>query len=177
MGLRAAGVPFVDERVTFAELPALKASGTLPLGQLPVLSVGDATFCQSVPLSRYACRLAGLYPTDALAALAADEVVANIDEMWSKVPGKDEGLRVAYANEVAPKYLAALAKRLGSATFFGGASPNWADLWMYQYVQFFTSGFFDFIPKDFVEKAAPALAKLAAAVKASDLYAKFGTPE
>ena len=78
---------------------------------------------------------------------------------------------------MAPKYLLALAKRLGDKKFFGGEEPNWADLWMYQYTTFFTSGFFDFLPKDFVAVAAPAIAKHAEAVKASELYKKFGTPE
>ena len=170
-------MPFEDKRITFAELPALKASGTLPLGQLPVLSVGGTTYCQSVPLSRYACKLAGLYPADALQALVQDEVVATIDEVWGKMPHKDEALRAAYGREVAPKFLQAVAARLGDAKFFGGAAPGFADLWVYQYVAFCTSGFFDYVDKDFVVKAAPALVRLAADVKASELYAKHGTPE
>lgn len=170
-------MPFVDKRVTFAELPPLKATCVLPLGQLPVLEIDGTTFCQSVPLSRYACKLAGLYPADALKALIQDEVVATIDEVWGKVPSKDEALRVAYCREVAPKFLKAVAMRLGDAKFFGGDAPGFADLWVYQYVTFSTSGFFDFIEKDFVEKAAPSLVRLAAAVKESELYVKFGTPE
>ena len=59
----------------------------------------------------------------------------------------------------------------------GSAEPQWADLWLYVYVSFFTSGFFDHIPADFVATAAPAVALLAAQVRASDSYAKFGTPE
>ena len=48
---------------------------------------------------------------------------------------------------------------------------------MYQYVALFTSGFFDFIPKSFVADAAPTIAAHAEAVKASELYKQFGTPE
>ena len=85
---------------------------------------------------------------------------------------------MAWAEEVAPKYLKHLAKVLGEGAFFGGAaSPQWADLWVYQFVEFFTSGFFDFVPKDFVQRHAPTIAALAARVKASELYASCGTPE
>ena len=41
----------------------------------------------------------------------------------------------------------------------------------------FTSGFFDFIPKDFIEVAAPTIAAHAARFKDSELYKHHGTPE
>ena len=130
--------------MTFADLPALKSSGALPNGQLPVLAVGDTTYAQSVALSRYAAKLAKLYPDEPLAALVQDEVVATIDEVWSKVPSNDAALRAAYADTVAPKFLASIVARLGKDNFIGGAAtPQWADLWVYQYVHFMTSGFFD----------------------------------
>ena len=61
-------------------------------------------------------------------------MVAIVDELWNKggaVP-KDEEKRVAYATETAPKFLKALAARLGDSPYFGGAEPGWADLWVYQ---------------------------------------------
>ena len=101
--------------------------------------------------------------------------------MWNKIgaTSKDKPeTRVAFAEEHCPKYLAFLSKKLGDAPFFGGAaSPQWADLWVYQFVAFFTSGFFDHVPADFVARHAPKLAELCARVKASELYAKHGTPE
>lgn len=48
---------------------------------------------------------------------------------------------------------------------------------MYQYVAMFTSGFFDFIPKDFIEQAAPSIAAHAVRFKESELYKTCGTPE
>jgi len=158
----------------------MKAEGKAPLGQLPLLEVEGETFCQSVPISKYAAKLAGLYPAEPLAALRADEVVAVVDEVWNKMGAtpKDEKARVAYAEEVAPKYLAHLAKRLGAGPFFfGAAEPQWADLWVYEYVRFATNGFFDHIPKDFVARHAPALAAHYDAVLASELYKAHGTPE
>lgn len=178
--LRAAGAAFEDARLTFPEWATVKASGMAPLGQLPVLEVDGAAYTQSLPMSVYAAKLAGLYPTEPLAAFKADEVVAVVDEAWNKIAAtsKDKPeTRVAYGEEVAPKYLALLEKRLGGAQFFGGAAPNYADLWVYVYVSFFASGFFDHVKTDFVERHAPAIAALVARVKESELYKKHGTPE
>lgn len=61
--------------------------------------------------------------------------------------------------------------------FFAGEKPGYADLWVYQYCSFFSSGFFDHVPADFVAKCAPLVADLAERVKASELYLQHGTPE
>jgi len=68
---KALGAEFSDSRVAFTEWAALKATGYSPLGQLPVVEVDGAVYSQSVPISAYAARLAGLYPADPLAALKA----------------------------------------------------------------------------------------------------------
>jgi len=177
---RASGIKFEDNRVTFAEWADLKKTGICPLGQLPVLEVDGAIMTQSIPMSRFVAQKAGLYPADALEAFKVEEVVAVVDEVWNKIgaTSKDKPeTRVAYGEEVAPKFLALLAKRLGDAPFFSGAAPGWADLWVYIWVTFFSSGFFDHVPKDFVERHAPTIDALVKRVKASELYAKHGTPE
>jgi hypothetical protein len=70
------GVPLEDYRFADREeFTALKASGTLPFGQVPLLEVngGAARLAQSGAILRYVCRLGGLYPADdALAAAAVD---------------------------------------------------------------------------------------------------------
>ena len=171
---------FEDNRITFPDWPAVKASGMAPLGQMPFLEVNGSVICESVPISSYSCKIAGLYPTDPFEALKQDEIVAIIDEAWNLVAktSKDQPeTRIAYANEVAPKFLKVVESRLGDSTFFNGSSPGFADLWVYVYVSFLTCGFFDHIPIDFVERAAPKVAELATRVKGSELYTKFGTPE
>ena len=144
VGFRKAGVPFTDERLTFPQWGEY-SKDTLPLGQLPALEIEGVPFkiCQSLPLSAYACKLAGLYPTDPLEQLKADEIVAIVDELWNKggATPKDEAKRVEYATIVAPKFLKALAARLGDDTYFAGAAePQWADLWVYQYGMCFSVG-------------------------------------
>ena len=101
-------------------------------------------------------------------------------EVWNKIgaTSKDKPeTRVAWAEEVAPKYLALLTARLGAGPFFAGAAPGWQDCWVYVFISFSTSGFFDHVPQDFVARHAPALAEFFARFKASELYTSFGNAE
>ena len=135
------GAPFTDARLGFPEWAAVKATGYAPLGQLPVLEAEGHMFTQSVPMSAYAAKKAGLYPTEPLAQLGADEIVAVIDELWNKIAATSKdapATRLAYAEETAPVALKYVAKRLAESStpfFQGAATPQWADLWVYQYVK------------------------------------------
>lgn len=60
--MKASGLPFEDVRLPGPEYREKKATMDLPLGQMPVLLIGDKTFCQSTALARYAAKKAGLYP-------------------------------------------------------------------------------------------------------------------
>lgn len=166
--------------LNLAQWGPLKASGFGPLGQLPVLSLDGRDYCQSVPISKYAATLAGLYPTDPLGALNADEVVAIIDELWNKIATTDAKVpetREKYGSETTVKYFRALNDRVAGGNFFNGAStPQWADLWFFAYVQFFTSGFLDHLPKNFVEVGSPELWALYNRILESDLFKQFGSP-
>ncbi|TMW58591.1 hypothetical protein Poli38472_010150 [Pythium oligandrum] len=73
----AAGIDFEDIRVT--NFPEIKS--TLPLGQLPVLTVDGADFPQSMAIARYAARLGGFYPSDPLDALKVDMVVDTLQDL------------------------------------------------------------------------------------------------
>ena len=70
VALRKAGLLTEDKRLTFADWAVFEKS-SLPLGQLPALEVDGKTYCQSVPLSAYAAKLAGLYPATPLEQLGA----------------------------------------------------------------------------------------------------------
>ena len=76
----------------------------------------------------------------------------------------------------ATKFLAVIAKRLGDKPFLGGASVGYADLWVYAYVAFFTTGFFDHLPLDFVSRNSPAVHALCERIKASELIKAHGEP-
>lgn len=87
--LRVAGIDFIDDRMPREQLHSLRSaagySADFPLGQLPVLKIGDELFTESVALSRWAARKSTLMPTDELDALRVEEIVAVVDELWSKV--------------------------------------------------------------------------------------------
>ena len=60
------GIPFEDERWSFAEFGQKRAS--LRFNAVPVLTIDGAEVTQSNALNRYVGRLAGLYPEDLLQA-------------------------------------------------------------------------------------------------------------
>ena len=69
------GVAIEDYRFSSRdEFMAMKASGELPFGQVPLLVVndGEAAIPQSSAILRYVCGLGGLHPTDPLKAAAVD---------------------------------------------------------------------------------------------------------
>ncbi|TMW63431.1 hypothetical protein Poli38472_002372 [Pythium oligandrum] len=83
LAFAAGDVAFEDERVTFADFPALKP--TLPLGQLPLLTVDGKVYLQSMAIARYAGRLGGLYPSDPLEALQIDTIIECLSEILDAV--------------------------------------------------------------------------------------------
>ena len=87
-----------------------------------MLEVDGKKYCESIPISIFSAKLAGLYPTDPLEQLQVDEVIAIVDDLWNKIAktdGKVPETRVAYANEIAPAMLVALASRLRDPFFHG----------------------------------------------------------
>ena len=84
------GIPFEDYRFTFKEFQELKASGTLPFGQVPVLKVtnketGQETLlCQTVAIMRFIAKIGGqqennkkssFYPSCPIAAAKVDAIL------------------------------------------------------------------------------------------------------
>ena len=190
--LRVAGFAFADERISRAELLARRgggsggapaASAAIPLGQLPVLSMGGEVFTESVPLSRWAAQKSALYPADALGALASEEAVAILDEVWNKLPRHLEpaaalqAAREAWAAEIAPKYFARLAARAARSggPFLLGAQPCWADAWVVAFAEQLALGVYDHVSKDLLAGHAE-LVELVRAFKAHELFLAHGQP-
>ena len=79
----AAGVPYTNRVLSFAEFKDAKP--TLPLGQLPVLTLPSGRqVCQSGAINRYAAGLAHLNGSSAEETLLIDEVVTSAEELMSK---------------------------------------------------------------------------------------------
>eukprot|EP00903_Cladosiphon_okamuranus_P012829 g11989.t1 len=81
VALAYAGKDFEDKRMTGAEYGASKWAGK----GLPVLEIDGAEYTQSTALLRYAGKVGGLYPEDALAALKVDEIVMLGEDILAKV--------------------------------------------------------------------------------------------
>lgn len=139
LALHLGGIPFTDERVAMADFPALKQ--TLPLGQLPVMTVDGkvsptltyppctytltCTFVrqvlgQSKAIVRYCGRLAGLYPTDALHGAQVDEVGDMLEDLLAPLgptfhmadEGEKQRVREDLVSNKWPKVFAVLEARL-----------------------------------------------------------------
>lgn len=83
LALAIGGINFEDERITFETFKSLK--DTYPFRQLPVMTIDGKVSCQSRALLRYIGKLAGLYPTDPLAALHVDAVIEALADIGSKI--------------------------------------------------------------------------------------------
>jgi prostaglandin-H2 D-isomerase / glutathione transferase len=149
-----AGKPVPDEFYTFPELQALKGTDKFPLGQMPTLELDDGTYvCQSGAITRYAAKLAGLYPADPMHALFVDEIIETCNEAMAKAPQtKDEELkkklRAEYAANDLPRYYSFLKKRIGDRTYIAGNALSIADFYAYGFLKAIRSGQWDHVPTD-----------------------------
>jgi len=89
IALFLAGLPFTDHRVDFPGFGALKASGALPLGSVPVLDVDGQRFAQTGAMLRYIARVgqSDLYPSDAYEAFLVDTCVDTLNDTLSNALG------------------------------------------------------------------------------------------
>jgi glutathione S-transferase len=82
-------IPFTDTVVDFATFGQQKSAGMFPLGSVPALDVdvgGVRTrFCESNALTRYAGKLAGLYPHDPIEALRCDELLDAAEDLFASI--------------------------------------------------------------------------------------------
>jgi glutathione S-transferase len=143
------GIDFEDERLEFSEWPERKAK--TPIGQLPILSVDGKEYVQSNALLRYVGGRAGLYPTPGTKdQLIVEDALESIGEAFAKPP-LDE--RRSYVEGKMTKLLthieALVTENSGEdAAFVLGAEISVADLSIYCFVHFFSSGFLDNITAD-----------------------------
>ncbi|KAG7396154.1 hypothetical protein PHYBOEH_002651 [Phytophthora boehmeriae] len=168
-------VDFVDDRIAFADFANLKS--TLPFGQVPLLEVGGAVYAQSMAITFYAAKLAGLFPSDALEALKADmfsqallEVDAAFIEFMFLTSDEDKKaeLKKVFIEETVPKIFRALDKRVGGK-FILGDSISYADLQLFDNV----ANKLGWVFPDFSLGKFPALAAVVANVKADPKVAAY----
>jgi glutathione S-transferase len=193
--LRVAGRAFEDKRLPREELLSGRGSAgysaSFPLGQLPTLAIEGELFTESVALSRYAAQGTELYPADALEALRVEEVIAIIDELWSKVPmARHFGLsepaalqaaRQHFLSSVAPRFLERLSERVGArgSPFVLPGGPSLADVWLCALHTQVASGAYSTpepgVPASLLE-GSPRLIACVSAFRAHPLFVQHGEP-
>mmetsp|Transcript_6087 Transcript_6087/g.9519 ORF Transcript_6087/g.9519 Transcript_6087/m.9519 type:complete len:204 (+) Transcript_6087:69-680(+) len=153
LALAVGKIEFEDERL--AREAFIKRKPDLPFGSLPTMNIGEKQFAQSNALLRYAGKLAGLYPSDALEALKVDQILdAAEDTLGALRPSfsaKDEekklSMRKEFMENAFPRYVSGI-ESLVEGKWAVGDKMTIADLVLYQLKDTFTSGFLDGIPKN-----------------------------
>jgi len=158
------GVPFEDHRFPPGDFPEIRKQ--TPLNQVPTLHVDGRQVTQSDAITRYAGKLAGLYPEDSLQALLCDEVMAALEDLNVKI-GATFGLtgdelksaRGALAGDVLPRYLRWLENQLIShgGEFLADNRLTIADLKAFAMLRWLASGMLDHIPPTLIASSAPKL--------------------
>lgn len=185
LALHLGGIAFEDKRFAFADFAEVRKS--TPLGQVPTLHVDGVQVTQSDAITRYAGKLAGLYPTDAYQALLCDEVMDAVEDVNVKL-GTTFGLtgdalkdaRTALVNGPLTLYLGWLQSQLQAhgGKHFADHRLTIADLKVFVFVRSLNSGRLDHVPTDLVEKVAPLLnahqQRIAQTPAVAQYYAKFG---
>lgn len=164
IAFHAGGIQFTDLRLTrdqfFGEYK--NDLEKCPTGQLPTLTIGGKVISQSASILRYAGKLSGLYPAEALEALYVDEIIdLNDDIAVSISPSIRESdeekkmeMRKVLAEKTLPIFLAALERKLdhnGNTGFFVGDKLTICDIDVYIRLTWLNSGMLDGIPKGIVD--------------------------
>jgi len=165
LALHIGGIPFEDNR--FAPGDFAEVRKATPLNQVPTLEVNGVQVTQSDAITRYAGKLAGLYPDDTLQALFCDEVMSALEDINVKLVATFgltgdalKSAREALAADVLPRYLRWLQNQLEGhgGEFFADLRLTIADLKAFVILRWLGSGKLDHIPVHVVETVAPKLA-------------------
>ena len=180
LALHIGGIPFEDKRFAFGDFAEVRK--TTPLDQVPTLHVNDVQVTQSDAITRYAGKLAGLYPEDDLQALFCDEVMDALEDINTKL-GATFGLtgdalkhaREALTAEVLPRYLRWLQNQLEAhgGEFLADHRLTVADLKAFVILRWLGSGKLDHIPADLVDTVAPKLAAFTDRIAAIPAIAEY----
>lgn len=154
-------IPFTDVRLSHEEFGKRKAAGKYPHGQVPVLTVDGVTIPQSNAMARYAGKLAGLYPADALQAFLVDSVIDDVNDVINEIsqtfrmdPEARKAARIKAAEGSISKLGASLDKKLEhKGKFIVGDKLTIADLTLLIVVNdWVTAGTLDDIPATVFDK-------------------------
>lgn len=178
------GIAFEDKRFAFPEFAEVRKQ--TPFGQVPTLHVDGVQITQSDAITRYAGKLAKLYPTDPYQALLCDEVLQAMEDLNVKL-GASFGMtgdalreaREAFVSGPLSTYLRWLQAQLVArgGEYFADQRLTVADLKVFVFVRGVVSGRLDHVPTTIVEQLAPTVAahmqRIANLPAVAAYYAKF----
>lgn len=158
------GIDYEDKHIDFATWPELKP--TTPFGQVPVLQVDSQMIAQSAAIDHYAAKLAGLVPTDPLAAALADQAYFFVEDVLQvlvptfriKDPEEQKKARQELAQGALKEKLALLNKLVESrpGKYIAGDSLSLGDLAIFNNLSMMRSGLMAGLPADILD-GFPAL--------------------
>ncbi|KAB2967966.1 glutathione S-transferase family protein [Zoogloea sp.] len=180
LALHLGGIAFEDHRFAFSDFAEVRK--TTPLGQVPTLHINGIQVTQSDAITRYAGRLAGLYPEDALQALLCDEVMGALEDINVKI-GATFGLtgealesaRKALVAGPLPLYLKWLETQLEQhgGEYFADGRLTVADLKAFVVLRWLVSGKLDHLPADLLDMQAPTLTAYVQRIAAIPAIAQY----
>ncbi len=165
LALHIGGVEFEDQRVVFADWPAIKPQ--MPYQVLPVLEVDGKLLAQSNSINRFFGKLAGLYPGDPWQAGLCDEIMDAVEDSTQLLvatfsiesENEKKAARQALVDGALRSSLEQLQTRLEQSgrKYFSDSRLTVADLKVFGWIKDLKSGNFDHIPTDLPDRVAPLL--------------------
>jgi glutathione S-transferase len=170
LAMHLAGMDFEDNRIPFADWPALKPH--TPYGSMPVLELpGQPPLAHTNAILTLIGRRHGLHPKDEIEGARHEGMMQHVDDMRAVVGPTlrmDEETKKVAREAIAATYLpawaAAAEKNITMAPFFGGDKLQVVDLKLYMAVRWFNGGKVDYIPGAIFD-AYPKLVALHNAVR------------
>lgn len=166
LALYIGGIAFEDHRVAGKDWPAFR--NKTPFLAMPTLEVDGKVVSQSNSINRYVGKLTGLYPKDDFQALLCDEVMDAAEDIGTRIAqtidlpaDAKKTVREELVAGRITRYLEQFQERLKAAggEYFADRRLTVADLKVFMWIRWLRSGVLDHIPKDLVDRVAPALLK------------------
>lgn len=164
IAFQAAGIDFVDHRISFEEFMQTRADMRFTCA--PTLELDGVEVTQSNSILRYVGKRADLYPSDDLQALYCDETMDAVEDLLHQIVHtfglEGDALKAAREKLAAgwiTTYVNGLSEMLkrGGNLYFADNRLTVADLKVYVQVKSLRNGTLDHVPTDLVDTLAPNL--------------------
>ena len=164
IAFQAAGIDFVDHRISFEQFMQTRADMRFTCA--PTLELDGVEVTQSNAILRYVGKRADLYPADDLQALYCDEAMDAVEDLLHQIvhtfglEGKAlKAARQKLADGWITTYINGLSEMLkrGGDDYFADNRLTVADLKVYVQIKSLRGGTLDHVPTDLVDTLAPNL--------------------